>query len=124
MRTMKVFAASFWLFSFLAWTQTAAPRPLSDAQAQKPPMPIQIVITTPPTAFRGDAQWRLCYEVYITNLSPATWTLQRIDVKNESGAPLLTVQGRELDGVLSHPALPPDSKGGSVAEIAPGEAVI
>jgi hypothetical protein len=45
-------------------------------------------------------------------------------VKNESGAPLLRVQGKELDGVLSHPALPPDSKGGPAADIAPGEAVI
>ena len=122
--SIKLFAASFWLCSLLAWTQTAAPRPLSDAPAQKPPLPVQIVIPTPPTAFRGDAQWRLCYEVYITNLSPASWTLQHIDVTNESGVPLLTVQGKDLDGVLSHPALPPDSKGGAATEIAPGEAVI
>jgi murein DD-endopeptidase MepM/ murein hydrolase activator NlpD len=120
----KVIAASFWLFSSLAWTQTGAPPARSDAQAQKPPMPIQIVIPTPPTAFRADTQWRLCYEIYLTNLSSATWTLQRIEVKNESGAPLLTVQGKELDDVLSHPALPPDSKGGPAAEIAAGEAVI
>jgi len=45
-------------------------------------------------------------------------------VKNESGAPLLRVQGKELDGVLSHPALPPESKGGRAADIAPGEALI
>jgi len=121
---VKVIAASFWLFSSLAWTQTAGPLVPSEAQAQKPPMPIQIVIPTPPTAFRGDAQWRLCYEIYLTNLSSATWTLQRIDVKNESGAPLLTVQAKDLDQVLSHPALPPDSKGGPAADIAPGEAVI
>jgi len=50
--------------------------------------------------------------------------VQHIDVKNESGAPLLTLQGKELETVLSHPALPPDSKGGPAAEIAPGEAVI
>jgi len=50
--------------------------------------------------------------------------VQHIDVKNESGAPLLTLQGKELEAVLSHPALPPDSKGGPAAEIAPGEAVI
>jgi murein DD-endopeptidase MepM/ murein hydrolase activator NlpD len=124
MRSMKVFAASLWLFSLLAWTQTAAPLPPSDEPAQKPPVPIQVVIPTPPTAFRGDQQWRLCYEIYLTNLSSASWTLQRIDVKNESGAPFLTVQGKELEGVLSHPALPPDSKSESAAEIAPGEAVI
>lgn len=121
---LKVIAASFWLFSSLVWTQTGTPHARSDAQAQKPPMPIQVLIPTPPTAFRGDTQWRLCYEIYLTNLSSAAWTVQRIDVKNESGAPLLTVQGKELDGVLSHPALPPDSKSGAAAEIAPGEAVI
>jgi murein DD-endopeptidase len=118
----KVIAASFWLFTSLAWTQ--APPARSDAQAQKPPMPIQIVIPTPPTAFRGDAQWRLCYEIYLTNLSSAAWTLQRIDVRDENGSPLLTVQGKDLDTVLSHPALPPDSKSGPAAEIAPGEAMI
>jgi len=121
---VKVIAASFWLFSSLTWTQTGAPTARSDAQAQKPPIPIQIFIPTPPTAFRGDAQWRLCYEIYLTNLSPATWTVQRIDVKNENGAPLLTVQGNDLDEALSHPSLPHDSKGGPAAEIAPGEAVI
>ncbi len=120
----KVIVATFWLFSSLAWTQTGTPPAPSDAQAQKPPIPIQIVIPTPPTAFRGDTQWRQCYEIYLTNLSSAAWTLQRIDVKNENGIPLLTVQGKDLDGVLSHPALPPDSKGGSAADIAPGEAMI
>ena len=120
---VKVIAASLWLFSSLAWTQTGTPPAPSDAQAQKPPIPIQIFIPTPPTAFRGDTQWRLCYEIYLTNLSSAAWTIQRIDVKNESGAPLLTVQGKELDGVLYHPALPPDSKRGPAADIVPGEAV-
>jgi biotin carboxyl carrier protein len=69
-------------------------------------------------------QWHLCYEIYLTNLSSSSWMVQHIDVNNESGAPLLTLQGKELETVLSHPALPPDSKGGPAAEIAPGEAVI
>ena len=120
----NVIAASFWLFTSLAWTQTVSPLAPSEAQAQRAPIPLQVFIPTPPTAFRGDGQWRLCYEIYLTNLSSAAWTVQRIDVKNESGAPLLRVQGKELDGVLSHPALPPDSKGGPAADIAPGEAVI
>ncbi len=120
----NVIAASFWLFTSLAWAQTVAPHAPSEAQAQRAPIPLQIFIPTPPSAFRGDTQWRLCYEIYLTNLSSSSWTVQRIDVKNESGAPLLTVQGKELDRVLSHPALPPGSKGGPAAEIAPGEAVI
>lgn len=124
MRIIKVIATSFCLFSSLLLAQTGTPHAPSGAQGQKPPMPIQIVIPTPPTAFRGDAQWRLCYEIYLTNLSSATWTLEHIDVRNESGAPLLTVQGKEIDGVLSHPAFPPESNGGPAAEIAPGEAVI
>lgn len=120
----NVIAASFWLFTSLAWTQTVSPLAPSEAQAQRAPIPLQVFIPTPPKAFRGDGQWHLCYEIYLTNLSSAAWTVQRIDVKNESGAPLLRGQGKELDGVLSHPALPPDSKGGPAADIAPGEAVI
>jgi hypothetical protein len=125
MRALTNFiAASFWLVTPLAWTETVSPLALSEAQAQKAPLPLQVFIPTPPTAFRGDGQWRLCYEIYLTNLSSASWMVQHIDVKNESGAPLLRVQGKELDGVLSHPALPADSKGGPATEIAPGEAVI
>src|SRR5271167_3255158 len=72
---------------------------------------ISISIPTPPSAFRGDAQWRLCYEIYITNLSVYSWTVQNIEVANQSGTPLLTVQGKEPKTVLFHPALPPASKG-------------
>jgi len=124
MRTIKVVALSFWLFSSLMWAQTGAAHPRSDAQAEKPPLPIQVVIPTSPTAFRGDTQWRLCYEIYLTNLSPAAWTLQRIEVKDEAGAPLLTIQGKELEGVIAHPGLAADSKGRPADEIAAGEAVI
>jgi len=116
---VKTIAVAIWLFGSLAWAQAR-----SDAPAQKPPLPIQVSIPTPPTAFRGDSQWRLCYEIFLTNLSSAAWTVQRIDVKDESGAPLLTVRGKELDDVLSHPALPADNKSGAAADIAPGEAVI
>jgi hypothetical protein len=120
----NVIAASFWLFTSLAWTQTVSPLAPSEAQAQRAPIPLQLFIPTPPSAFRADTQWHLCYEIYLTNLSSSSWMVQHIDVKNESGAPLLTLQGKELETVLSHPALPPDSKGGPAAEIAPGEAVI
>ena len=116
---VKTIAVAIWLFGSLAWAQAR-----SDAPAQKPPLPIQVSIPTPPTAFRGDSQWRLCYEIFLTNLSSAAWTVQRINVKDESGAPLLTVRGKELDDVLSHPALPADNKSGAAADIAPGEAVI
>ncbi len=85
---------------------------------------ISISIPTPPSPFRGDAQWRLCYEIYLTNLSAYSWTVQNIEVANESGTPLLTVQGKELETVLFHPALPRASKSGPATEIAPGEAVI
>ena len=119
-----VIAASFWLFTSLAWTQTVSPLAPSEAQAQRAPIPLQVSIPTPPSTFRADMQWHLCYEIYLTNLSSSSWMVQHIDVKNESGAPLLTLQTKELETVLSHPALPPDSKGGPAAEIAPGEAVI
>ena len=114
----KIIYAAFALFAFASLTL------LPTAQAQRAPIPLQVFIPMPPSAFRADTQWHLCYEIYLTNLSSSSWMVQHIDVKNESGAPLLTLQGKELETALSHPALPPDSKGGPAAEIAPGEAVI
>ena len=77
-----------------------------------------------PTAFRGDGQWHLCYEIYINNLSPYSWTVQSIETKSDSGALLSNVAGKDLDGVLFHPSRQPSEKGGSAADIAPGEASI
>jgi hypothetical protein len=87
-------------------------------------VPFQVSILTPPTAFRSDGQWRLCYEIYVNNLSPYSWTVQSIEAKSDKGAALLNVSGASLEKVLFHPAIARDKKGGSVADIAPGESVV
>src|SRR5260370_7280891 len=103
----NVIAASFWLFTSLAWTQTVSPLAPSEAQSQRAPIPLQVFIPTPPSAFRADMQWHLCYEIYLTNLSSSSWMVQHIDVKNESAAPLPTLQANNPHTCLSHPTLPP-----------------
>lgn len=87
-------------------------------------VPIALIVPVPPTAFRGDGLWHLCYEIHLANLSSLTWTVQNIRAKNESGATLLTVEGKALDSVLFHPARPRDAKPSPGADIAPGESVI
>ncbi len=87
-------------------------------------VPVELSVPVPPTAFRGDGLFHLCYEIHITNLSPSGWTVLSIQVTNQSGGPLFTVEGKALDGVLFHPARAHDPKPSPGADIAPGEAVI
>jgi hypothetical protein len=98
--------------------------PGSSAKQKAGIVPIELSVPVPPTAFRGDGLYHLCYEIHITNLSPSGWTVQNIQVTNQSGGPLLTVEGKALDGVLFHPARARDAKPAAGADIAPGEAVI
>jgi biotin carboxyl carrier protein len=104
--------------------------PLFPAQGEsippKPelPIPLQVSIPTPPVVFRGEGQRRLCYEIYITNLSPETWAVQSIKVQSNGGSHLLSVGSKEVSGVLRHPARKPNDKAGHAEEIAPGETVI
>jgi hypothetical protein len=88
------------------------------------PVPLHVSILAPPAAFRGDGQWHLCYEIYVNNLSRDSWIVQSVEAKSESGARLSNVAGKDLDGVLFHPSRQPNQKGGSAADIAPGEALI
>jgi hypothetical protein len=87
-------------------------------------VPIELSVPVPPTAFRGDGVYHLCYEIHLANLSSITWRVQNIEVMNQSGGLLLTVAGKGLDGVLFHPARARDAKAAPGADIAPGEAVI
>ena len=87
-------------------------------------VPIELSVPVPPTAFRGDGLYHLCYEIHLANLSSITWRVQNIEVMNQSGGLLLTVAGKGLDGVLFHPARARDAKAAPGADIAPGEAVI
>jgi hypothetical protein len=88
------------------------------------PIPLQVSIPTPPVVFRGEGQSRLCYEIYITNLSADAWTVRSIDVQSEGGTHLLRVDSKDVRGVLRHPARKPEDKAGVAEEIAPGESVI
>jgi hypothetical protein len=88
------------------------------------PIPLQVSIPTPPVVFRGDGQSRLCYEIYITNLSAEAWAVRSINVQSEGGNHLLSVETKDVGGVLRHPARKPDDKTGAAEEIAPGESVI
>jgi Peptidase family M23 len=88
------------------------------------PIPLQVSIPTPPVVFRGEGQRRLCYEIYITNLSAETWAVRSINVQSEGGSHLLSVETKDVSGVLRHPARKRDHKAGPAEEIAPGESVI
>jgi len=92
--------------------------------ADEKPAPLVVSILNPPSAFRGDGQWHLCYEIYVTNLSQYSWTVQSIEANGDSGKALLTVTGEDLASVLFHPGWPQDFKTGVAAQIAPGEAVV
>lgn len=88
------------------------------------PAPLQVSILTPPTAFRGDGQWHLCYEIYVNNLSPYSWSVQSIEAKSDNGTALIDLSGKDLDAALFHPARQPNQKGKLAAEIGPGEAFV
>lgn len=96
----------------------------SPAQKTTVLIPLAMTVPTAPAMFLGDGQRLLCYEIYLTNLSSTVWTLQRIDVTNENAAPVQTVEDKGFEGVMFHPSVPRDSKGGPPAQIAPGESVI
>jgi hypothetical protein len=102
---------------FCAQPESIPPKP-------EVPIPLQVSITTPPIIFRGDGQSRLCYEIYITNLSAEGWAVRSINVQSDGGNHLLSVDTKDLSGVLRHPARKPDEKVGAAEEIAPGESVI
>lgn len=85
---------------------------------------MQAAIPEPPTAFRGDGVWHLCYEIHLTNVSPSVWSLLDIQVSNENGAPLSEISGKGLDAVLYHPGSMPDAQPRVLNEIGPGEAVV
>jgi hypothetical protein len=87
-------------------------------------IPLAATIPTAPTTFLGDGKRFLCYEIYLSNLSSTAWTIQQLAVMNENEFPVLTVAGNDFDSVMFHPNVPRGSKGGTSAEIAPGESII
>ncbi len=85
---------------------------------------MQAAIPEPPTAFRGDGAWHLCYEIHLTNVSPSVWSLQDIQVSNENGVRLSEVAGNALTTVLYHPGSMPEAQPLPLNNIGPGEAVV
>lgn len=123
MRTVLSSALALLLATSIAFSQTTTP-PSASPATKGMIVPLALDIPVPPTAFRGDGLWHLCYEIHITNLSSTAWIVQNIQAKSDSGAALLTVEGKTLDTVLFHPARPRDAKPAPAADIAPGEAVV
>ena len=87
----------------------------------KPGLPIQIqaFVPTAPIVFHGDGGDLLCYEIYLTNMSKDAWVLQRIQATGDVGGTLLSLEGKDLEGVLRHPGRP-TLKDDALLEMAPG----
>src|SRR5260370_40921224 len=115
----NVIAASFWLFTSLAWTQTVSPLAPSEAQAQRAPIPLQVFIPTPPSAFRADMQWHLCYEIYLTNLGPLPGLCSHFAGRTRAGPLLSRFKARGLEPGSPIRPLPPAGKGGRPAHTPP-----
>ena len=98
-----------------------APQPESQNKKSQI-VPLQLSIPVPPHAFRGNGKWHLSYEMYIANLSAASWTIHQISATSDSGANILTVNGQGLGNVISHFSGSHDKA--TAAEIAPGETVV
>jgi murein DD-endopeptidase len=88
---------------------STAPAPAAtDASPVKKParpvlaVPWQVSVLTPPTVFSSNGRHHLAYEIEIANLSSDIWTLEKIGVKGEDGADLLTVENKDVGKVLGH----------------------
>ena len=108
----------------------AAPRGADAAQPVKKParpvlaVPWQVSILTPPTVFSSNGRQHLAYEIEIANLSPDTWDLEKIEVKGEGGADLLTVESKDIGGVLGHALGQPARAQSRTNALSAGEVVI
>lgn len=108
---------------------TEAPGPTAAAPAKKPPRPVlavpwQVSILTPPTLFPSNGRRHLVYEMEIANLSADSWSLEKIEVKGDDGAPLLTVEKQGIEGLLRHAVQAPKTSSGSSNSLAAGEVVV
>ena len=122
MRPHLVLLACLAMSASLVFAQTTTAT--SAAQKQTEFAQVEASILMPPTAFRGNGAWHLCYEIQLTNLNAAGYTIQSIAVTNEAGASLLTVDGKALAAVLYHPGRMPNEQPLAAADMAPGETVI
>jgi murein DD-endopeptidase len=78
--------------------------PQREAQAQESFFPVTVDVPTAPTPVKADGQVELLYELHVTNFSPATLELTRVEVFGDDGATLLaSYEGTELASRLYHP---------------------
>jgi murein DD-endopeptidase len=94
-------------FLILFLSTATAPAATDAAPVKKPARPVlavpwQISVLTPPTVFSSNGRHHLAYEIEIANLSSDIWTLEKIGVKGEDGADLLTVESKDVGKVLGH----------------------
>ncbi|HVU50078.1 MAG TPA: M23 family metallopeptidase [Polyangia bacterium] len=84
----------------LATGAAAAPsRPLD--------VPLDVAVPKAPTAFRADGKAHLVYELHVTNFSPQSLTLVRVEALDaETRTSLVRYEGTALAGALSRPGLP------------------
>ena len=120
MRALRHVVVALLLSCMLAAQNSSAPTQTKQTEFAQ----IETRIPMPPTAFRGNGAWHLCYEIHLTNFSSAAYTIQDIAVTNESGATLLNVEGKSLAAVLYHPSRMPNEQPALAADLAPGEIII
>jgi hypothetical protein len=126
-RWLRLLCIGSLLLPLLSPAATADKPAASTAKRAAKPLlsaPIQVAVPTPPTVFVGNGRRHLVYEIRMMNWSPGTWTIQRIDVRSESGAALHSVEGKELADSLWHPGRSPKDKAGAAEALAPGESVV
>jgi hypothetical protein len=120
MRALRYVVVALLLSCTLSAQSSSAPMQIKQTEFAQ----VEAQIPMPPTAFRGNGAWHLCYELLLTNFNAASYTLEDIAVTNEAGAPLLNVDGKALAAALYHPGRMPDEQPALAADMAPGETVI
>jgi hypothetical protein len=107
-----------------ASTGTDAAKPVKKPARPVLAVPWQVSVLTPPTLFSSNGRRHLAYEIEIANLSSDAWTLEKIDVKGEDGADLLTVDSKDIGSVLGHSLGEPPRAQSRTNALSAGEVVL
>lgn len=105
-------------------SQAAASSSAKKLRRPVPAVPWQVSVLTPPTIFPSNGRRHLAYEIEIVNMSADSWALERIGVKGDGNATLLTVEKQDIGGLLRHAVEQPKASQGHANSLAPGEAVL